>query len=136
MLLFLSWTVLFIGVLLAMLRLPQSAYLGELAYVGLIAVGFMGLNSALFVAMSVSVPKDKSASALTSYYLVQQLGMMAGVISTASLTQSTFRSQLVKKLAGDPNWKEVSDADATTSEKKIVETPYLIVPDNSECPPG
>ncbi|KAJ5109745.1 transporter [Penicillium argentinense] len=106
-LLFVSWAVLFVGTLLIMLRLPQGAYLGELAYLGLLAIGFMGLNSALFVAMSVSVPKDKSAAALTTYYLVQQLGMLVGVISTASLTQNTFKSYLVEKLAGESNWKEI-----------------------------
>jgi hypothetical protein len=102
-----SNSVAFVGILMIMLRLPQGAYLGELAYLGILSMGCMGLNSALFVAMSVSVPKDKSAVALTTYYLVQQLGMLVGVISTASLTQNTFKSYLVERLTGESNWKEV-----------------------------
>lgn len=91
-----------------MFRWPQGPYLWELTYLAIQGIGFMGVNAALFVAMSASVPKDHGASTITTYYLFQQLGVMAGVTSTAAFTRNVFKGRLVEKLAGEPKANEVS----------------------------
>jgi len=62
----------------------------------------MAFNAAFFVAVSVSVPRDSGASAITTYYLAQQLGILVGVNSTAAVMRSVFKNHLIENLALEP----------------------------------
>ncbi|KAJ5637948.1 hypothetical protein N7490_007827 [Penicillium lividum] len=93
--------------ILIMLRWPRGFHNWELAYLAIEGFGTWMFSSTLFVAVSVSVSKDKAASAITIYYLSQQLGIMVGTATTAAVTRSVFQGQLLKKLAMEPNVKEI-----------------------------
>jgi preprotein translocase subunit SecF len=90
-----------------MLRWSQEPKLWELGYLSIHAVGHTGIITTLFVAISVSVPKNAGSGAITSYYLAQQVGMVVGVTATAVITRKVFRNDLLEKCAMEPNAIEV-----------------------------
>lgn len=90
-----------------MLRWSQGPKLWELAYLAIHAIGHTGLITTLFVAISVAVPKNAGAGAITTYYLAQQIGMVVGVTTTSVFTRNVFRNDLLRKLALEPNANEV-----------------------------
>lgn len=87
-----------IAVILFLVRWPQGPYPWEVCYLAIQGFGFMAFNAAFFVAISVSVPRDSGASAVTSYYLAQQMGILVGVNSTAAVTRSMFKNHLKRNL--------------------------------------
>lgn len=90
-----------------MLRWSQGPKLWELSYLSIHAVGHAGIITTLFVAISVAVPKNAGAGAITTYYLAQQVGMVVGVTATAVFTRKVFRNGLLREFAMEPNANEV-----------------------------
>ena len=62
-------------------------------------VGMGGFFSVTFVGLSASVPSQLSATAMTAYYLAQQLGMMMGISATSVTCRMVFKAYLGLKFA-------------------------------------
>lgn len=56
--------------------------------------------SAQFVRISAAAPKDRIATAVSLFYLAQQIGLMTGTSSSAAVVQSGFRERLQELFPG------------------------------------
>lgn len=75
-------------------RWPHRPIVGEMiCYLGL-GIGVGGTLVCAFTALSVSVPDQMTATAMTNYYLCQQLGLVLGVSVTSAASQALFRKYL------------------------------------------
>lgn len=54
--------------------------------------------SAQFVGLTASAPKDQSTTAISVYYLSQQIGTIFGVTASTALLRHYFRSILLQRL--------------------------------------
>lgn len=88
--------------LLIAIRWPQGPSTWELLYTFCSGIGIGGLFATLFIGISASIPKNMSATAITSYYMSQQLGMILGVTLAAAACRRTFEAQLFRKLGAYP----------------------------------
>ena len=71
----------------------------------------MGLGmilSSQFVALSAAKPEANVATSVTTFYLFQQIGFMAGVTSSRALVRSAMESGLKATLGNIPGSREVS----------------------------
>lgn len=88
-----------LGNMLLVIRLPQAPYYWEIFFTIIIGVGMGGFFSVTFVGLSASIPDRMSATAMTVYYLAQQLGMMMGITATSVTCRMVFKNYLERKLA-------------------------------------
>jgi MFS family permease len=88
-----------LGNILLVARLPQGPYYWELLFTIIMGVGMGGFFSVTFVGLSASIPSHMSATAMTAYYLAQQLGMMMGVSATSVTCRMVFKAYLERKFA-------------------------------------
>ncbi|KAJ5880815.1 transporter [Penicillium subrubescens] len=88
-----------LGNMLLVIRLPQAPYYWEILFTIIIGVGMGGFFSVTFVGLSASIPNQMSATAMTVYYLAQQLGMMMGITATSVTCRMVFKEYLERKLA-------------------------------------
>jgi MFS family permease len=88
-----------LGNMLLVIRLPQAPYYWEILFTIIIGVGMGGFFSVTFVGLSASIPDQMSATAMTVYYLAQQLGMMMGITATSVTCRMVFKDYLERKLA-------------------------------------
>ena len=65
-------------------------------------MGIGGLFATLFMGLSASIPKGMSATAITVYYMAQQLGMILGVTLAAAACRRAFEAQLFRHLGAYP----------------------------------
>lgn len=100
-----------IGYLLIMLRWRYGADIWESVYT--VANGLsmgMALN-ALFVAMTASAPGAQRTTAISFYYLCQQIGIIFGVGGFAALFDTIFRNALRDGLDNVPEKTWVSHSE-------------------------
>lgn len=84
---------------------PDDPIIWEMiCYLGL-GIGVGGTLVCTFTALSVSVPKEMTATAMTNYYLCQQLGLVVGVSVTSAASQGLFERYLVHDISGDDKSK-------------------------------
>lgn len=88
--------------LLIAIRWPQGPRRWELLYTFGSGMGIGGLFATSFMGLSASIPKDMSATAITVYYMSQQLGMILGVTLAAAACRRTFEAQLFRHLGAYP----------------------------------
>ncbi|CEJ60628.1 hypothetical protein PMG11_09197 [Penicillium brasilianum] len=85
------------GFLLITFRWPCGPSQWEVVYTFISAVGLGGVFSTQFVGLAASVPQESSATAITVYYMSQQLGMIGGTTLGATISQAVFRRGLLRK---------------------------------------
>ena len=68
------------------------------------------LNSSQFIGLSAAVEKSHLATAISIFFLSQQIGMMVGASASAALLRQGFRDALVKDLPDLPDRNIVSTA--------------------------
>lgn len=66
------------------------------------------LNSSQFIGLSAAVEKSHLATAISIFFLSQQIGMMVGASTSAALLRHGFRDALVQKLTDWPDRNQVS----------------------------
>lgn len=87
---------------------PNDPIVWEMiCYLGL-GIGVGGTLVCTFTALSVSVPKEMTATAMTNYYLCQQLGLVVGVSVTSAASQGLFERYLFHDIPGDDKSKLVA----------------------------
>ena len=66
--------------------------------------------STQFIGLSASAPKPQTATAVSTYYLSQQVGILVGVGASAAILRMDFRNALLRQLENysDRDW--VSDS--------------------------
>ena len=83
-----------IGFGLVALRWYNPIEIWECLYMVLSGLGVGIVISTQFVLISAAAPKDRIATAVSLFYLAQQIGMMTGTSSSAAIVQSGFRGRL------------------------------------------
>ena len=73
--------------------------------------------SAQFIGLYNCAPKQHMATAISMYYMSQQVGIALGISITSSLMMQRFQATLLKNLVHVPGYEEVS-VDASPSFKK------------------
>ena len=81
----------------------------ESLYVFPATFGIGILISSLFVGISAAVEKPQQATAISLYFLSQQLGVMIGASGSGALLQKTFRDALEGTLGVSAAKSEVSN---------------------------
>ena len=71
---------------------------------------FGPLLTGTFTALSAAAPRHLSATAITSYYVCQQIGSMIGTSLSAAVLQRLFKSALATVLQGEPARDQVREA--------------------------
>ncbi|KAL9127025.1 MAG: hypothetical protein Q9217_004014 [Psora testacea] len=61
------------------------------------------LNSSQFIGLSAAVEKSHLATAISIFFLSQQIGMMIGASASAALLRYGFRDALIQKLTDWPD---------------------------------
>lgn len=107
--------------LLTAIRWRFRPSLWELAYVSLGYVALAGTLAAQFVGISASAPKEHSATAITTYYIFQQMGVILGVTLAATLSRQVFENALFQELGTDKDALQVGPfcGTATLNEKNF-----------------
>lgn len=67
------------------------------------------LNSSQFTSLAASVEKAHLATAVSIFYLSQQIGLMVGASGSAALLRKAFRDALVKNLSNYVDHDKVSE---------------------------
>ncbi|CEJ58991.1 hypothetical protein PMG11_07629 [Penicillium brasilianum] len=88
-----------LGNILLAVRLPQGPHYWEVLFTVIVGIGMGGFFAVTFVGLSASIPDKMSATAMTLYYLAQQLGMMMGISAASVTCRMVFRAYLERKLA-------------------------------------
>ncbi len=83
-----------------MLRWRGRINAWESLYVFPASVGVGMLNSSQFTALAVSVEKPQLATAVSIFYLSQQIGLMIGASVSTAVLRHGFRAALNKRLGG------------------------------------
>ncbi|MCJ1350951.1 MAG: hypothetical protein MMC33_000933 [Icmadophila ericetorum] len=89
-----------LGYLVIALRWHGHINIWESLYVFGTSFGVGAVNSAQFVSLSAAAPKDRMATAVSLFFLSQQVGMMIGASSSSSLLQYVFEMKLSEGLEG------------------------------------
>ena len=66
------------------------------------------LNSSQFIGLSASVKKSRLATAISIFFLSQQIGMMVGASASTAVLRHWFRNALLRNLTDWPNRDSVS----------------------------
>jgi MFS family permease len=101
-------TITLLGYLLILLRWPIGPNHWELVYPFLTGLGYAGLLSAQFAALSTATPEGQSATTITVYYQCQQIGIILGVALSAAVCRRAFECNLLNSLGTDAKTREVS----------------------------
>lgn len=80
----------------------------EITYSLASSVGLGMILSSQFVALSAAKPEASAATSVTTFYLCQQIGFMAGVTSSRSLVRRAIESGLKATLGNNARSREVS----------------------------
>ena len=91
-----------------MLRWRGQINVWESLYIFPASLGVGMLNSSQFTGLAASVEKSQLATAVSTFYLSQQIGLMIGAGGSAALLRRTFRDALMVNLSGFPNADKVS----------------------------
>ena len=91
-----------------MLRWRGRINVWESLYIFPAGLGVGMLNASQFTGLAASVEKSQVATAVSIFYLSQQIGLMMGASGSAALLRKTFRDALMVKLSGLSNADEVS----------------------------
>ena len=83
------------------------------------------LNSSQFIGLSAAVEKSHSATAISIFFLSQQLGMMIGASASAALLRHGFRDALIQKLTGWPDRDRVSTMSNICKRERTDQGGYL-----------
>lgn len=86
------------GVLLTTRWPDRPFFLDFIFYFGL-GLGVGGILVCTFTALSISVPSHMTATAMTNYYLCQQLGLVLGVAVTSAASRAIFKKYLLQEIA-------------------------------------
>jgi hypothetical protein len=86
------------GVLLTTRWADRPFFLDFIFYFGL-GLGVGGILVCTFTALSISVPSQMTATAMTNYYLCQQLGLVLGVAVTSATSRAIFKKCLFQEIA-------------------------------------
>ncbi|KAL4796458.1 major facilitator superfamily domain-containing protein [Aspergillus venezuelensis] len=76
-------------------------YFWEAIYPFILFAGLAMLYSAQFVALAALAPKECEATAITTYYLSQQVGVVTGVAVTNAMSRRVFKWRLEGVIEGD-----------------------------------
>ncbi|KAH8646947.1 major facilitator superfamily domain-containing protein [Tricladium varicosporioides] len=63
--------------------------------------------SAQFIGLCTCVPKQHVATAISLYYMSQQIGIAVGISTSSSIFQQQFQATLYKVLIGIPDYKKI-----------------------------
>ena len=66
------------------------------------------LNSSQFIALSAGIDKSDLATALSIFFMSQQIGMMIGASASAAILRKGFHDSLTDKLSDFPDRQEVN----------------------------
>lgn len=91
------------------LRWRHGTNLWESLYTFPAGLSFGMILSTQFIGLSASAPKPQTATAVSTYYLSQQVGILVGVGASAAILRMDFRKTLLRQLENysDRDW--VSD---------------------------
>ncbi|MCJ1230460.1 hypothetical protein MMC12_007134 [Toensbergia leucococca] len=78
----------------------------SLLYVFSASLGVGMLNSSQFIGLAASIEKPQLATAVSLFYLSQQMGLMIGASGSAALLRTSFRNALVKNLGHSADGKQ------------------------------
>ncbi|KAJ6049123.1 hypothetical protein N7444_005839 [Penicillium canescens] len=81
----------------------------EITYSFASSVGLGMILSSQFVALSAAKPEANAATSVTTFYLCQQIGFMAGVTSSRALVRSAIESGLKAALGNNTGSRETYD---------------------------
>lgn len=98
-----------ISYILILLRWPHGSTHWEFTYSFGAGAGIGGLLSTQFVGLSASTPEEMSATAITIYYLSQQIGEILGITLAATVSRGLFKGRLLRNLGTQPEDIKVSD---------------------------
>ena len=102
-----------ISFIVIMLRWRGRINVWESFYIFPASLGVGMLNSSQFTGLAASVEKSELATAVSTFYLSQQIGLMIGAGGSAALLRRTFRDALMVNLSGFPNADKVSGSKVT-----------------------
>lgn len=91
-----------------MLRWRGRINVWESLYIFPASIGVGMLNSSQFTGLAASVERSQLATAVSMFYLSQQVGLMMGASGSAALLRRTFRDALMANLSGLSNADKVS----------------------------
>jgi len=74
--------------------------------------------STQFIGLYLCAPKQYMATAISMYYMCQQIGIALGISISSSLLRKQFQATLQKMLVDVPGYQEVSSTNITSQEKK------------------
>lgn len=87
-------------------RLGANAWESLYSFGGGLSTGLA--LSGQFIGLSASAPEDQRATAISVYFLCQQIGIIIGVGSSTALVEAVFETNLKRRLQGLPSTDEVS----------------------------
>ena len=73
--------------------------------------------STQFIGLYHCAPKQQMATAISMYYMSQQIGIALGISITSSLLKREFQATLLKMLVDIPEYTEVSSMHRSFQEK-------------------
>lgn len=79
-------------------RWPHRPVFYDMIFYFGLGLGVGGILVCTFTGLSVSVPSEMTASAMTNYYLCQQLGMVAGVSVASAASRALFKQCLFQDI--------------------------------------
>ena len=93
-----------------MLRWRGHINVWESLYIFPASLGVGMLNSSQFTGLAASVEKSQLATAVSTFYLSQQIGLMMGASGSAALLRKTFRDALEVNLSGFTDAEKVNNS--------------------------
>lgn len=90
-----------LGYFLVALRWPHGPSHWELVYTVLCSTGNGGFLATQFVSFTALTPTGSSATAMTMYYISQQVGMIFGATVGATLSRAFLKYGLIRKMGTD-----------------------------------
>ena len=91
------------------LRWRHGTNFWESLYTFPAGLGFGMILSTQFIGLSVSVPERQTATAVSTYYLCQQVGILVGVGASAAILRINFQRTLLRQLENYSDRDRVSD---------------------------
>lgn len=98
--------------------------------------------SSQFVALSAAKPAQNVATSVTTFYLSQQIGFMAGITFSESLIRSSLENRLIAEFGNSIRGHKVGYTELITYSRKLMMF-YIVNSNNTEsstiislCAPG
>lgn len=114
--------------LLVFVRWRVGASLWESLYIFPIGLGFGATLATQFMGLSASTPNDQMATAISVYYLGQEVGVIAGIGISSAILHGVFRSTLVRRLIDSPEKHNVREP--LRHDPSHVRLRFSLLPDN------